>query len=104
MVHVQRALDDVEALIDASHQTGNGLIGRDRLGVRLPPLGEPARGMLRAWRVMHSSVDLAISEMNDHKIRPSIQERRLDVALIPSQTIWPTAVSTLVCQEHGLLV
>ena len=47
---VQAALDDIEALIDASHRTGNGLIGRVRLGVRLPPIGEPLRGMLVSVR------------------------------------------------------
>jgi DNA-binding transcriptional LysR family regulator len=60
MVHVQRALDDIEALIDASHRNGNGLTGRVRLGVRLPPIGEPLRGMLEAWRVTNSNVELAI--------------------------------------------
>src|SRR5258708_30832968 len=49
MIHVQRALDDLEALVRAGQQSGKGLIGSIRLGVRLPSVGEPLRTLLAAW-------------------------------------------------------
>jgi DNA-binding transcriptional LysR family regulator len=99
MVHVQRALDDIEALVRAGHYNGNGTIGRIRLGVRLPPVGEPLRSLLAAWRVACSNVDLFVHEMNDHEVRAAIIERRLDVALVPAHTLWPNATSAQIYQE-----
>jgi DNA-binding transcriptional LysR family regulator len=48
MVHVQRSLDDIEALIRAGRNNGHGLTGKVRLGVRLPPIGELLRSLLEA--------------------------------------------------------
>jgi len=93
MIHVQRSLDDIEALIKAGQNNGQGLTGKIRLGVRLPPIGEPLRSLLGTWRVATSDVDLVVHEMNDHELRGALAERRLDVAFVPRHALWPKATS-----------
>ncbi len=99
MIHVQRSLDDIEALIRAGRHNGNGLAGRVRLGVRMPPVGEPLCSLLAGWRAAHSGVDLVVYEMNDHELRAAITERRLDVAFVPRHALWPRATSLQVYDE-----
>ncbi|GGF50429.1 LysR family transcriptional regulator [Aliidongia dinghuensis] len=93
MIHVQRSLDDIEALIRAGRNNGHGLTGKVRLGVRLPPIGELLRSLLGAWRLAASDVELVVCEMNDHELQAAIAERRLDVAFVPRHALWPRAAS-----------
>ena len=48
---------------------GNGLVGEVCLPVRMPPIGEPLRGLLFGWRERHPEVVLSIAEMNEWEIQ-----------------------------------
>ena len=63
--HVRRALAELDAIRHAGDQSGNGIVGEVRLGVRMPPIGEPLRGLLIGWREKHAEVVLTIAEMNE---------------------------------------
>ncbi len=39
MVHVRRALADLDAVRSAGRRNGSGSVGQIRLGVRMPPIG-----------------------------------------------------------------
>ena len=43
MVHVRRVLADFDAVLQAGSRNGSGQIGSVRLGVLMPPVGEPLR-------------------------------------------------------------
>jgi hypothetical protein len=45
------------------------------------------------WRAKHLNVTLTISEINGREIAAALEERRLDVALIPEFELWPHASS-----------
>lgn len=49
MVHVRHALAELDAIKRAGKQNGSGSVGEVRLGVRMPPIGEPLRGLLAGW-------------------------------------------------------
>ena len=100
MIHVQRALDDLEHLIRAGQQSGKGLVGSIRLGVRLPPVGEPLRTLLAAWHGESPHVDLSLHETNDQELRAAMIEHRLDVAILPEHSLWLGAVSNLIFTER----
>ncbi|MDA8048894.1 MAG: LysR family transcriptional regulator [Rhodospirillales bacterium] len=69
--HVRRALAELAAIRQAGEQTGNGLVGEVRLAVRMPPVGEPLRGLLADWHQQHRDVTLTIFEMNELEIQTS---------------------------------
>ena len=46
MGHVNRTLAEFDAVVRAAGETGSGNIGAIRLGVRLPPVGEPLVSLL----------------------------------------------------------
>src|SRR5271154_3497066 len=48
--HVRRALAELDAVKHTGIQNGSGGAGEIRLGVRLPPIGEPLGGLLSSWR------------------------------------------------------
>lgn len=98
--HIQRALAELDAIRHAGDQNGNGMVGEVRLGVRMPPIGEPLRGLLSGWREKHPEVGLTIAEMNEWEIQAAVRERRIDVALMTSHTLWPDAVTAPVYRER----
>jgi len=100
LAHIQRALAELDAIRRAGDQSGNGMVGEVRLGVRMPPVGEPLCGLLAGWRKTHPEVGLTIAEMNEWEIQAAIQERRLDVALMTSHTLWPDAVTAPLYRER----
>lgn len=100
--HIQRALAELDAIRHTGDQNGNGIVGEVRLGVRMPPIGEPLRGLLARWRVKHPEVVLTIAEMNEWETQAAIQERRVDVALMTSHTLWPDAVTAPLYRERIL--
>ena len=102
MVHVRRVLADFNALIVSGQSAGLGNIGRLRLGVRLPTVGEPIQGLLNTWRGQNPDVDVNIFEMNERDILTAIEERRLDLAFMTRQTLWPRAVAIPVYKERLL--
>lgn len=55
----------------------------------MPPIGEPVLSLLAAWHEKYPNVVIALHEMNERDIRAALEERRLDVALMPRHTLWP---------------
>ena len=98
--HIQRALAELDAIRHAGDQNGNGILGKVRLGVRMPPIGEPLCDLLSGWRAKHPKVGLTIAEMNEWEIQAAVQERRVDVALMTSHTLWPDAVTAPLYRER----
>jgi DNA-binding transcriptional LysR family regulator len=87
MVRVRRALDGLDSVLDAGKSSGAGLIGHVRLGVRMPPVGEPLQSLLAVWREQHPDVVLTLHELNDHLISAALAERSLDVALVTTHAL-----------------
>jgi DNA-binding transcriptional LysR family regulator len=98
--HIRRALAELDAVRHAGDQNGNGTVGEVRIAVRMPPLGDPLHGLLYGWREMHPGVVLTIAEMNEGEIQSSVRERRIDVALMTSHTLWPDAVTAPLYRER----
>ena len=101
--HVRRALAELDAIKMAGIQNGNGLAGEVRLAVRMPPVGEPLHSLLSDWRRRHRDVCFTVFEMNELEIQAAISERRVDVALMMRQTLWPDAVATSLYRERLLV-
>jgi DNA-binding transcriptional LysR family regulator len=93
MIHVRRALAELDAVKRSGAQNGSGNVGEIRLGVRLPPIGEPIVSLLSSWREKHTNVVLTVSEMNDRDLAAALEERRLDVALTSNNGVWHHAAS-----------
>ena len=93
MVHVRRALAELDAVKRSGIKNGSGDAGEIQLGVRLPPIGEPIASLLGSWREKHPNVVLMVSEMNDRDLVAALEERRLDVALTFRHAVWPHAES-----------
>jgi DNA-binding transcriptional LysR family regulator len=103
MVHVRRILADFSALKVTGENAGLGNVGKVRLGVRLPSVGEPIQGLLKAWRDQNPAVELSICEMNERDILTAIEDRRLDLAFMTKHTLWPRAVAIPVYRERLLI-
>jgi DNA-binding transcriptional LysR family regulator len=102
MLHVRRALAELDAVRRVASRNGSGGVGEVRLGVRMPPVGEPVRSLLTGWREKHPDVALTIFEMNERDIAAGLEERRLDVALMTSHTLWPHAAAMPIYRERIL--
>jgi DNA-binding transcriptional LysR family regulator len=100
LFHVRRALAEVDAVERSGIQNGTGGVGEIRLGVRMPPIGEPLGSLLAGWHEKHPNVVLTVSEMNDRDLAAALQERGLDAALIPSYALWPHAVALPIYRER----
>jgi DNA-binding transcriptional LysR family regulator len=81
IAEVRRILTDLDGLASTAHRTGLGEVGKLRLGVRLPPIGDPLRLLLDGWRQAHPDVVLSVYEMSDHALHSAIETRMVDVAL-----------------------
>ena len=104
MPHVRRVLAELDAVKSTAAQNGSASVGEIRLGLRVPPVGEPFGSLMRAWRVAHPRILLKISELNDHDIAVALEERRLDVAFVPSFTLWPHAAALPIYRERLVAV
>ena len=93
MGNVNRALAEFDAVVRSAGQTGSGHVGQIRLGVRLPPVGEPLFSLLAGWRARHPNVALTISELNEPAMAKALEQRRLDVGLMTSFTPAGSATS-----------
>ena len=100
MVHVHRVLADLDTLARSGDCNGSGKIGEIRLGVRMPPIGEPLLSLLSRWHEKYPNVAITLHEMNERDIRAALEERRLDVALMPRHTLWPRAPSVPLYRER----
>jgi DNA-binding transcriptional LysR family regulator len=98
--HIRRALAELDAIRHAGDQNGNGMVGEIRLAVQMPPVGEPLRGLLAGWRERHPEVALTIAELNEWEIQRAVRERRIDIALMTSHTLWPDAVTAPLYRER----
>jgi DNA-binding transcriptional LysR family regulator len=98
--HIRRALAELDAVRRTGDQNGNGMGGEIRLAVRMPPVGEPLRDLLSGWRENHPDVVLSIAEMNEWEIQRAVGERRIDVALMASHTLWPDAETAPLYRER----
>jgi DNA-binding transcriptional LysR family regulator len=98
--HVRRAIAELEAVERVGLQNGIGDVGEIRLGVRMPPIGEPLSSLLADWHGRYPNVVLTIVEMNERDIQSALGERHLDVALMTSHTLWPDAVTELLYRER----
>jgi DNA-binding transcriptional LysR family regulator len=100
LVHVRRALAEIDAIKAAGLQSGAAAIGEVRLGVRMPPIGDPISGLLARWRENHPGINLRVAELADRDIVIALEERRLDVAFVPSFTLWPHAAALQIYREQ----
>ena len=100
IVEVRRMLADLDAMTTAARRTGAGKIGEFRLGVRLPPVGEPLRTLLAKWHVDHPDVALTIYEMPDHDLYTAIRSRRVDAAFVLGYGVWPDIVTEPLYSER----
>lgn len=98
--HIRRVLAELDAVRSVGHRNGRGVTGEIRLGVRMPPIGEPISGLLARWRVNHPDIHLKVAELSDRDIAIALEERRLDVALVPSFTLWPHAAALEIYKEQ----
>ncbi len=99
MVPVRRTLDDLDTILQVGKSSGAGMTGHVRLGVRMPPVGEPLRTLLAAWRNQHPDVVLTLHELNDHQMAAALVERTLDAALMMTHTLRRGANSIPIYRE-----
>ncbi len=102
LIHARRAVAELVSLLAAGQQVATGVVGRIRIGIRLPSVGEPIQGMLEAWRTEFPDVELLVSELSERDILTGIEDRRLDLALMTKHTLWPRAVSEPMYKERLL--
>lgn len=100
LVEIRKILADLEAVTNAARRNGVGKVGELRLGVRMPPVGEPLCSLLSQWRSDHPGVVLTLYELSDHDLCTAIESRRLDVALVAGYGTWPNVVTEpLYCER-----
>lgn len=86
LVRVKRTLDAADAVRRTGKSSGVAKTGRVRLGVRMPPIGEPLQPLLAAWRTQHPAVGLTLHELNDNEIHTALAERSLDAAFVTTHS------------------
>ncbi len=82
MVLVRRTLDSFDAVTRAGKSSGVARTGRLRLGVRMPPIGQPLQLLLADWRIRHPGVVLTLHELNDNQIAEALAQHSLDAAFV----------------------
>jgi DNA-binding transcriptional LysR family regulator len=85
---VQTEIETIKAI---GHRNGSGEAGEVRLGVRIPPVGEPLRSLIKDWRLAHPTVHFTISELSDRDMAGALISRSLDVVFVQSFSLWPHA-------------
>jgi DNA-binding transcriptional LysR family regulator len=91
MLHVRRALAEVEAAKLSGMRVGSGLVGEVRLGIQLPPVGEALVSLLGTWHETHPGVKLTVAEMSDGNLADAVEACKLDVAVTPRHALWRQA-------------
>ncbi len=102
MLHVRRALAEVEAAKLSGMRVGSGRVGEVRLGIQLPPVGEVLVSLLATWHETHPGVTLTVAEMGDGDLAGAVEARRLDVAVTPCHAVWKQAASTPLYRDELL--
>jgi len=75
MIEVRRVLADLDAIAKAARTNGAGKHGEFRLGLRIPPVGDRLRTLLRKWRLEHPDVSITICELPDHELCNAVLRR-----------------------------
>jgi DNA-binding transcriptional LysR family regulator len=99
LVPVRRTLDAFDTVIRAGKSSGAATTGRLRLGVRMPPIGQPLQPLLAAWRNRHPGIELTLHELNDNEILVALAEQTLDAAFVTAHTVRPGANTIPVYRE-----
>lgn len=102
MVHVRRLLADLEAVKMSGRCNGSGNVGHIRVGVRMPPIGEPIQSLLSSWHERYPQVVFELYEMNERDILTALEDRRLDAAFMTEHALWPHAVAEPIYRERLL--
>ncbi|HEY4079021.1 MAG TPA: LysR substrate-binding domain-containing protein [Rhizomicrobium sp.] len=103
LTRIHRVLGDIEAMKEAGQINGAGNVGEIRLGVRMPPVGEPIHSLLKDWRKANPNVGLTIHELNEQDIMAGLEDRTLDVAFMTRHTLWPKAATESLFRERLLV-
>jgi DNA-binding transcriptional LysR family regulator len=104
MAYAHRALASFDAVRHVGLHNGAGELGEIRMGVRMPPIGEPLRGLLAEWRSSNPGVGMSLFELNDGALGTALEERLLDVVLTTRHALPTTAVFTTLYRERLLAV
>jgi DNA-binding transcriptional LysR family regulator len=99
LARVRFALEALDAIARAGKSSGAGRSGRLRLGVRMPPIGQPLQPLLAAWRAQHPGVALTLHELNDNEIFIALAESTLDAAFVTARTVRRSANTIPVYRE-----
>lgn len=87
MVQVRRALENFDGVLQVGRSSALGRTGQIRLGVRMPPVGQPLQSLLAEWHQQNPDVVLTLHELNDNELYEALAERTLDAALVTSHTL-----------------
>jgi DNA-binding transcriptional LysR family regulator len=105
MIHVTRALAELDTLARAGRELGLGQEGSLRLGLRLPPTDPVLVGTLAAWHAAHPRVALKIAEASDGDLALALREHRLDVVITPLLIpAWQSATALTLYRDHLMAV
>jgi DNA-binding transcriptional LysR family regulator len=104
LVHIRRALAEVDAIERVGAHKGLGQTGEIRLGTQIPPIGGPLRCLLAAWREAHPKVALRISEMSVRDLALGLSDRTLDLTLTIAGAMPPHVSSVMLFTERLLAV
>jgi DNA-binding transcriptional LysR family regulator len=100
MIEVRRMLSDLDAVAKAARANGVGKHGEFRLGLRIPPVGDRLRMLLRQWRLEHPDVSITVHELPDHELSNAILRRTLDVAFFAAYGVYPNLATTPLVRER----
>jgi DNA-binding transcriptional LysR family regulator len=98
--HARRALAAIDGMKTSALQNGSALVGEIRIGVRVAPISDAIIALLSEWRASHPRILLKLSELNDRDLASALEDRRIDVALVPSFALWPRVASAPIYREH----
>ncbi len=92
-------LGELDAVEKAARFEGIGNSAEIRVGVRMPPIAGLLLTLFTDWRLRHPEIALKLFELNDHELRHTLAERRLDAAFVTKHTLWPGATSVPIYRE-----
>ena len=65
----------------------------------MPPIAGLLLNLFADWRLRHPNIALKLFELNDHELRHTLVERRLDAAFVTKHTLWPGATGVPIYRE-----
>jgi DNA-binding transcriptional LysR family regulator len=102
--HARQILSEYDAMTRLGRKFALGMTGEIRLGLRVPPVGGPARTLIAEWRKTHPEVAITVIEGNERDLALGFSEHRLDAALIAGHTMWPRITATPLYKEKMMAV